>query len=170
MRLNFGTRGMSLQQKLHSADMVEVQGVSSAGLPLPSRSAQVLALLGPQLNRGSQGGVESCLVHPHDTLLTDQLGPPWRSERNTGREKLNHCRRYSPEHGIAEELSCACQLSSSTFPSLVRNRQVQQFHGPVESLLAALRILFIPTGGACHVAPDIGQLLHERESVPSSCG
>jgi membrane protease YdiL (CAAX protease family) len=51
MRLNFGASGISLQQKLHSACMVEAQGASSGVLPKPSRSAQILALLGLQLNR-----------------------------------------------------------------------------------------------------------------------
>lgn len=50
MRLNFGTRGMSLQQKPLSDCMV-VQGASSGVLPLPSRAAHVLALLGLQLHR-----------------------------------------------------------------------------------------------------------------------
>ncbi len=51
MRLNFGASGISLQQKLYSACMVEAQGASSDVSPLPSRSAQILALLGLQLNR-----------------------------------------------------------------------------------------------------------------------
>ncbi len=51
MRLNFGTRGISLQQKLLSDCTVEVQGVSSGAHLTPSRSAQALACLGLQHNR-----------------------------------------------------------------------------------------------------------------------
>ena len=51
MRLNFGTRGMSLQRQLHSDCEVEVQSVSTGVLPLLSRSAQIRAQLGLQLNR-----------------------------------------------------------------------------------------------------------------------
>jgi len=50
MRLNFGMNGMSLQQTLHSTDIGKVQGISSGILPLSSRSAQALTLLGLQLN------------------------------------------------------------------------------------------------------------------------
>ena len=48
MRLNFGESGMSLQQNSHSACMAEMQGASSGVLPIPSRSAQIMALLGLQ--------------------------------------------------------------------------------------------------------------------------
>ncbi|MBX3329974.1 MAG: JDVT-CTERM system CAAX-type protease [Nitrospira sp.] len=51
MRLNFGASGISLPQKRHSACMVEAQRAPSGVLPIPNRSAQVLALLGLQLNR-----------------------------------------------------------------------------------------------------------------------
>lgn len=51
MRLSFGARVDQSQRKLSLDPMVGVQGVSSRGLPLLSRSAQVLALLGLQLNR-----------------------------------------------------------------------------------------------------------------------
>ncbi len=51
MRLSFGTRGISLQKKLHSACMIEMQGVSSGLLSLPNHSAQVVALLGLRLAR-----------------------------------------------------------------------------------------------------------------------
>ncbi|MBX3301177.1 MAG: JDVT-CTERM system CAAX-type protease [Nitrospira sp.] len=51
MRLNFGARGMPLQQNPLSDRMVDMQGASSGVLRLPSRAAHVLALLGLQLHR-----------------------------------------------------------------------------------------------------------------------
>jgi len=50
MRLSFGTQGMSSGQNLGPDHAVVVQGVPFGVLPLPSRSAQVRALLGLQLD------------------------------------------------------------------------------------------------------------------------
>jgi uncharacterized protein len=51
MRLSLGTRGVQSQKKLCLDPMVGVQGLSSRELPLPSRSAQGMALLGLQHHR-----------------------------------------------------------------------------------------------------------------------
>ena len=51
MRLSFGTRGVQSQRKLSLGLIISVQGVSSRGFSLLSRSAQVMALLGLQHNR-----------------------------------------------------------------------------------------------------------------------
>ena len=51
MRLSFGTQGMSSRRNLGPDHAVGVQSVPSGELPLPSRSAQVWALLGLQLDR-----------------------------------------------------------------------------------------------------------------------
>jgi uncharacterized protein len=51
MRLSFGTQGMSSRRNLGPDHAVGLQGVPSGGLPLPSRSVQVRALLGLQLDR-----------------------------------------------------------------------------------------------------------------------
>ncbi|BFU89601.1 MAG: hypothetical protein NTAFB01_07880 [Nitrospira sp.] len=51
MRLSFGMRGVSPWRKVDPNHAVGVHNVSSGVLPPPSRSAQVLALLGLQLNR-----------------------------------------------------------------------------------------------------------------------
>ena len=48
MRLSFGTRGVQSQRKLCLDPIVGVQGLSSRELPLLSRSAQGMALLGLQ--------------------------------------------------------------------------------------------------------------------------
>jgi len=68
----------------------------------------------------------------------------------------------------SQSSSRACEFFPPSFPPLVRERQVQQFDGAVEGLLAALRIFPIPTGGARHIAADIGKLLHERQRVSAS--
>src|SRR5690242_12425596 len=51
MRLSFGARGVQSQRKLSLDPMVGVQGVSSHTLPLLSRSARLISLLGLQHNR-----------------------------------------------------------------------------------------------------------------------
>lgn len=51
MRLSFGMHGVSPWRKVDLDHMVVVHNVSSGILPPPSRPAQVLALLGLQLNR-----------------------------------------------------------------------------------------------------------------------
>ena len=51
MRLSFGTRRVQSQRKLSLGLIISVQGVSSRGFSLLSRSAQVMALLGLQHNR-----------------------------------------------------------------------------------------------------------------------
>jgi len=51
MRLNFGTKGMSLQQKLPSDCTAKIREVFSCVLPTPSHSAQVLACIGLHHNR-----------------------------------------------------------------------------------------------------------------------
>lgn len=51
MRLSIGVRGVSPWRKVGPDPMVEVHNVSSGVLPPPSRSAQVMALLGLQYNR-----------------------------------------------------------------------------------------------------------------------
>jgi membrane protease YdiL (CAAX protease family) len=51
MRLSFGTQGMSSRGNLGPDHAVGAQGIPSGVLPLPSRSAQVRALLGLQLDR-----------------------------------------------------------------------------------------------------------------------
>ena len=50
MRLSLGTRGVQSQRKLSLGLIISVQGVSSRGFSLLSRSAQVMALLGLQHN------------------------------------------------------------------------------------------------------------------------
>ena len=51
MRLSFGTQGMASRRNLGPDHAVGAQGVPSGVLPIPSRSAQVRALLGLQLDR-----------------------------------------------------------------------------------------------------------------------
>jgi hypothetical protein len=68
-------------------------------------------------------------------LLSANSGRHGEVEKNSGRWRLSHCRRcFSTEHGITEQLTRAGQLFPPAFPPLVRNRQVQQFHGTVEGL------------------------------------
>lgn len=77
---------------------------------------------------------------------------------------------FPAEHSVAEQFPCTSEFFVSSFTPFIHNRQIQKFNGTVDGLLATLLVFSIPTGSACNIAPDIGQIVYERVGMPSSRG